>query len=571
LSIIRAENLTFGYPGQCRAALEDLSFSVKEGEVVLLLGPSGCGKSTLALTLNGLIPHVIEGELQGEVWVAGLNTKEHPVSVLAQRVGMVFQDPDSQFSMLTVEEEVAFGLENLGAPPESMGPRIEAALQKVGLEKERKTRLDRLSGGMKQRLALASVLAMEPPILVLDEPTSNLDPRGTRDFFAVLATLRRTKTVLIIEHKLDELIHLVDRVLVMGPGGRFIAQGRPRALFKKSSRLLSENGIWVPQVTQLADVLMERGMQVEPYPLTVEDAEKALLRLNPHHQTVATPVVREEKEPAIQVRGLSFTYPNGTQALKDVRLTVSEEDFVALVGPNGSGKTTLAHHLMGILPQSPGSVFILGHDVSQIGTRELTDLAGYVFQNPEHQFVTESVYDELAFSLRTRGVAEEEIEGRVEGMLRDFSLEGYLESNPFSLSQGEKRRLSVATMLIVGQRVLILDEPTFGQDRASAQRLMAHISALNSRGVTILMITHDMRLMAEYARKVVVLVEGSTVFQGPVKELLADECLLEKAGLAVPPLYSLSSRLAKVYPDLQGAMSQEAFLRAYGLGPMLEV
>lgn len=533
-----------------------------QGEAILILGPSGCGKSTLTLCLNGLIPHTIGGEMTGQVLIAGRSTRETSVGELARQVGIVFQDPESQFCTLTVEDEVAFGLENLGLPQGRMGERIEAALAQVGLAGEQATRLDRLSGGMKQRLALACLLAMQPQILVLDEPTSNLDPQGSREFFPTLEGLRRHRTILIIEHKLDELIHLVDRVLILSPEGKILAQGEPRQVFADEALRLEEYGIWLPQVAELA-----LRLGITPLPLMVDEAAAALAG-RPYDSRAVMPERTTGKppgKPAIEVKDLDFTYPNGTVALRGASLTVAEGDFFALLGPNGSGKTTLANLVINILRPPPGRVRVLGHDVTEMSIYELTQAVGYVFQNPEHQFVADTVYDEMAYSLRARGVEEEAIRERVEPLLAGFGLMPYARINPFALSQGQKRRLSVATMLVVGQRILILDEPTFGQDRLTARRLMERLQALNAVGVTVIIITHDMRLVAEYARQVAVLLDGRVVYQGPAKDLYHDEELLGRTNLASPPLYELSRRLkergAPAFPDL---MTVDEFCLVFG-------
>ena len=559
--MIQVQNLAFRYAFARHPTLAGLDFAVERGETILILGPSGCGKSTLTLCFNGLIPHAIGGEMTGQVFIAGHSTREASVGELARQVGIVFQDPESQFCTLTVEDEVAFGLENLALPQERMGERIEAALAQVGLAGEQATRLDRLSGGMKQRLALACLLAMQPHILVLDEPTSNLDPLGTQEFFPKLEGLRRHHTILVIEHKLDELIHLVDRVLILSPDGTLLAQGEPRQVFAEEALRLEEYGIWLPQVVELA-----QRLGIAPLPLTVNEAVEVLAG-RPYDlravmrggATAASP-----RKPAIEVEDLDFTYPNGTVALRGVSLAVAEGDFFALLGPNGSGKTTLANHIINILHPPPGRVRVLGHDVAEMFTYELTQAVGYVFQNPEHQFVADTVYDEMAYSLRVRGVDEEAIRERVEPLLAEFGLMPYARMNPFALSQGQKRRLSVATMLAVGQRILILDEPTFGQDRLTAHCLMERLQALNAAGVTVIIITHDMRLVAEYARQVAVLLDGRVVYQGAVKDLYHDERLLARASLAPPPLYQLSRRLKEMDPAFPDLMTVDEFYQVFG-------
>jgi len=558
------ENLSFRYPGQSQAALRDVNLQVNQGECVILLGPTGCGKSTLALCLNGLIPHLISGELHGHVYIHGVDTRQAAVSELAQAVGLVFQDPEAQFCMLTVEDEIAFGLENLGLPRQEMDGRIESALNLVGLSEERHVRLDRLSGGTKQRLALAAVLAMGPRILVLDEPTSNLDPRGTADFFAHLATLKEQGyTILLIEHKLDDLMDLVDQVAVLGPEGHLIANGDPRSVFRENSARLLREGIWLPQVTELAFRLAQSGTPVERFPVDVAEALDLLTplvcRRSPApcvHPSLTGRDARKGPDYAgtsgdrviLQAASLAYTYPRGAQALRGLNLEVKEREFLALVGANGSGKTTLALHLCGILTPSLGKVLLDGHEVSTLPREQVAAQVGYVFQNPEHQFVTGTVFEELAYGLRLHRVPEAEVQVRVASLLDEFALTEYADMNPFKLSQGQKRRLSVATMLILGQKVLILDEPTFGQDRANAYRLMDELRNLQQNGHTILFATHDMRLVAEYATRAVVLDKGRVLFDGHPRELFAQPEMLHQAQLNAPTLYALSLALVSFQP-----------------------
>ncbi len=569
--IIRVERLSFRYRGRKRPALRELTFDVRPGETLLVLGPSGSGKSTLTLCLNGLIPHSIPGELTGRVEVVGQSVAESSTAAMAQRVGLVFQDPEAQFCLLRVDDEIAFGLENLRVDRAAMPGRIERALDLMHLTSDRRSRIDHLSGGMRQRVALASVLAMEPPVLVFDEPTSNLDPVGVREVFASIAELKRRgdRTIVVVEHRLDELIDLVDRILVLGPEGTLLALGRPEPVLRDHAADLEAFGVWIPQVSEVASRLVRGGVSLNTYPITLDGAFATFSRLlreragrPPPGEPGATSRRSETASPAIEIRRLSHTFPSGRIGLREVDLTVSRGAFFAIVGPNGAGKSTLAMHLIGWIRPPPGAVSVLGHDVRTTPVRELTRLVGYVFQNPEHQFVARTVFDELAFGLRLRGLPEADVRERVEAMLADFGLAALGRANPYTLSHGEKRRLSVATMLILGQPVLILDEPTFGQDRKNTAALMAKLADLNRAGQTILMITHDLRLVAEYAHEAAVLVDGTIVRRGTPGDLFSDIGLLERAHLAVPPLLDLSQRLAGVEPTFPTVATVDRFVAA---------
>ncbi|MFL5732654.1 MAG: ABC transporter ATP-binding protein [Chloroflexia bacterium] len=562
---IAIENLRLRYPETGRVVLHGVNMRLGRGEVKLLLGPSGVGKSSLALTLNGLIPLQMDGEIKGTVVVNGRPTLEAGVPWLTSRVGILFQDPEAQIATLTVGDEVAFGLENLLVPPGEMPARTAEALERVGLQGMESRSTDALSGGQKQRLALASTLAMGVTTLVFDEPTANLDPAGTAEVFALLAELKAEgAAILVIEHKLDQLISEVDSIDVLDWTGTMATSGPPRDVLEGHAGLLADLGVWVPQVSELANALRREGLELDPYPVTIDEAAAALDKLLGSRPPVVQRAAVAAENPgsgvaAAEVSGLSYQYPDGNVALREASLSVAEGDFYAILGPNGSGKTTLARHLIGLLKAQEGTVRVLGEDVGRIPARELNSRVGYVFQNPEHQFVTLNVYDELSFSLRARKLPEDEVKRRVEALLAEFGLEEHRGANPFSLSQGQKRRLSVATMLALDPRVLILDEPTFGQDRLNTTRIMEQLCALNRRGVTIIIITHDMKLVAEYANRVGVLVEGRVEFEGPTRELYADPDLLWRANLEAPPLFEVSCMLRERHPDFPLLMTVSEF------------
>ena len=563
--MITIKDLHFKYIGRKEEALMGIDLHIPDGEIALLLGPSGSGKSSLALCLNGLIPHVVGGRMQGQVRVAGLDSDETTVSQLAQQVGILFQDPEAQFVTTTVEEEIAFGLENLRVPPEQMNDRIQQALDQVDIGHYRRRRVDTLSGGEKQRVALAALLAMRPRILVFDEPTSNLDPVGTRQVFETIARLKEMGrfTILIIEHKLDDLMHLIDRVIVLTADGVILADGAPQELFSEQAEALLQHGIWMPQVTLLAHKLRRRGVEISPFPTTLAQAEGALLQaghaFSPNeHESLA---LVDNELAAVEVRGLSFSYGE-TVVLKNINLRVPKGDFLAIVGANGAGKTTLAQHLIDVLHPPNGLVLLDGDDVTKISSRDLIRRVGYVFQNPEHQLITNSVANEVGFGLRKMGLTEDEIDGRVTDLLTQFGLQKLARANPFTLSHGEKRRLSVATMLAAGQNTLILDEPTFGQDQRNANALMQLLNDLHAAGCTVIIITHDMTLVAEYAHHVAVMAAGELLFYGTTTAAFAQPDLLAQAHLALPPMAELSKRLAAHNPALEGLYTVEQFLGA---------
>ncbi|HRN50620.1 MAG TPA: ABC transporter ATP-binding protein [Anaerolineales bacterium] len=563
MPIIEISALTVKYARRKLAALNQLSLQVPKGETVLLLGPSGSGKSTLALTLNGLLPQSV-GELrEGTVRVVGLDTQQHSVADLAQRVGILFQDPDAQFATLKVEDEIVFGLENLGYEPQSMDARIDQALSDVGVAALRDRPVSALSGGEKQRVALASLLAMQPEVLIFDEPTANLDSMGTQQVFALLAELksRGKHTLILIEHKLDELMHLIDRVVVLNTQGGILADGAPREIFDDFGPALQEMGVWMPQVSMLAHEIRRQGVELPLFPITLGDAVRAFRSWVAEAQPRSTQPAASHAQavPAMQIKNLSFTYGH-LPALQDISIDINKGDFLAIVGANGAGKTTLAKHLMGILRPPVGTIALEGKEFTDIPAKDVARKIGYVFQNPEHQFVTETVWDEVAYGLRVMQEDDESVTRKTQELLETFGLARYAKANPFTLSYGEKRRLSVASMLALGQDILILDEPTFGQDERNATALLEILRGLNQQGKTVIVVTHDMRLVLENANRVVAMSAGNVLFDGAPADLAGKAELLSEARLTLPPLARLSALLATEYPHLRSVLTLDNYL-----------
>ncbi|MEM7114899.1 MAG: energy-coupling factor transporter ATPase [Chloroflexota bacterium] len=540
MSLIDITDLTVRYAGRKEPTLESVSLQLYEGETVLLLGASGSGKSTLALTLNGLIPNSLPVKMSGNVVVAGLDTQEVNSADIAQKVGIVFQDPEAQFVALKVEDEIVFGLENLQVAPETMSATVDDALAQVDMLPYRLQQVDRLSGGQKQRIALASLLAMRPSTLIFDEPTANLDPAGTRDVFDLLTTLKAHSqhTLILIEHKLDDLMHLIDRVIVLGDQGAIVADAPPRQLFRDQAEQLTQLGVWMPQVSRLAHQLDLSN----PFPITLDEAETALKKRPFPPPITGNCLPITENAPIIEVKNLSFSYGT-TPILDNISLSVPQSDFLAIVGANGAGKTTLAQLMMTILPPPRGTVQIKGEDATRIRSKLLSRQIGYVFQNPEHQFITPTVFEEVAYGLRV--LEDDDVDNKAMALLKRFGLIRYAKSNPFTLSHGEKRRLSVATMLAMGQEILILDEPTFGQDQKNAEAIMELLADLNRNGRSIIIITHDMPLVATYAKSAAVLKNGRLRFHGTTRALFAQPDLLTEARLMLPPLAQLGRQIGR--------------------------
>lgn len=532
------------HEGEDAATPAAVSFDVAPGEVVLLLGPSGSGKSTLTLALNGLIPHAVPADVRGTIRLGGLDAATTTVAELSTRVAMVFQDPDAQLVTGTLQDEVAFGPENLRMPVAEVLARTEAALRRVGLWERRAENPDRLSGGGRQRLAIACALAMGSPLLVLDEPTANLDPLGIEEVYAALAEVVEAgdRAILLVEHNLDAAVGLVDRAVVLDQDGRVVADGSVDAVLRDRADELHDMGVWLPTSALAALRLRRAGFALEPLPLTPGEL-RAALETAPEPATQTGHGVRGAPRGAapdaaasvIVVRDLSLTRGR-TPVLHHIDLDIARGEFVAVVGANGAGKTSLVQAIAGVVPSPRGAVRVDGLDVGGTDARTLSSHIGFVFQNPEHQFIAHTVFDEIAHALRLRRLPEDEVRDRTMALLERFGLTAKAQTHPFLLSGGQKRRLSVGTALVAGAGVLALDEPTFGQDRARADELLGLLHELNREGTTILVVTHDMQLVAEYADTMIVMAGGGVLAHGLTAEVFSDAALLERAGLRLPPL-----------------------------------
>ena len=544
--IVQVSGLGYRYRGQKEAALRGVDLEVGEGEFVVVMGPSGAGKSTLCVSLNGLIPHFFRGRMEGEVKIRGHSTRDSKVGEFTREVGLVFQDFEAQLFSTNVELEVAFGPENFQVEHEEMVRCVRNALEWVRLEGFEGRQPATLSGGQKQRLAIASVLAMEPRILCLDEPTTDLDPTGKLGVFEVAEKLRDRDdvTLVVVEHETEETLD-ADRIVVL-KDGVVVRDGSAREVLR-DVELLEGAGVMPLQVARF---FYELGLG-EQLPLTPEEGIEEFRRrglevsLERHEELVEADREREESygEPIIQVEGLTYRYPNGVVALQGVDLTVRQGEFLAVLGQNGSGKTTLVKHFNGLLKPTEGVVKIGGVETVKQGIRRLGQRVGYVFQNPDHQIFSDTVFDEVAFGPKIREMEENEIENRVSEALAAVGLEGRGGEDPFTLTKGERQRVAVASVLAVRPEVLILDEPTTGLDYAEQKRMMELVERLNEEGSTIIVVTHTMWVVAEYAHRSVVVRDGQVTLRGTVREVFAEEEELRDASLRPPHIVSFSNSL----------------------------
>jgi len=539
--VVRARGLGVRYLTRRMPALSAISFTLGAGERVLIAGPSGGGKSTLALCLAGLIPRSVDADMSGEVAVADAAAPE-----TTPPVGVVFQDPGSQFTMLTVEDEVAFGLENLGVPEGEMPRRVREALAWVGLDDRAGWRVDRLSGGQQQRVALAAVLTLRPRVLVLDEPAAHLDPQGAEDLYTQVTSLaaREDLTLVVVEHDLDKVVPgVLDRGLIIGETGGLVADGALSRLLGNAAGAAQWEaaGLWLPTPPRLALALGAGSDDVLPLD---EQAAGRWIAARPRAQeqlraAASSGSLGRGGQVILEARGLRQRYRSAAgahQGLRGVDVRVHEGEIIAVVGANGSGKSTLLRALSALVPLQQGSVTIDGIDLYRADARTAAGLVAHVFQNPEAGFVARTVVGEIGYGPRLLGWDEATIARHVERLLARFGLTSLAGANPYTLSQGQKRRLSVAVALVAVPRVLLLDEPTFGQDRRTATALIDDISALRDDGLGIVVATHDVGLVVDVADRVVALAEGRVLFDGPARAFITDSGLVARTGQVRPAL-----------------------------------
>ena len=537
---IEFKDVSFRYAGAQKDALSGINLSIRAGEIVLVTGPAGSGKTTFCSCINGLVPHYHEGELSGEVNVRSYNTRRARIGGLASLVGMVFQDPDSQLVTSSVADEVAFGPENLGVPRAEINQRVAEALAATRLAGFEEREPHNLSGGEQQACAIAATYSMHPDIYVMDEPLANLDPAGRLQVLQVLIHVakQRQKTLVIVEHSLEEVLPLVDRVLVMD-GGRIVRDGT-------ADKVLAEGDIprvfTRPAIIRLADRF---GLGLKTF-----SAEKFYTDLNARKplgviEVSENPPVSmpSSSTPLIEFQNVHFSYKGQNDALRGVNLKIHEGEWVAILGRNGSGKTTLARHIIGLLQPAKGRVIVSGRDVAVTPTHELTQEIGFCFQNPNHQLVAFNVRDEMTFGLKAHNINPAEFDARIHRALELVNMLDALDAEIFDLGKGQKQRLALASVLTLNPKILVIDEPTTGQDPQMTKEIFDIIKHLNGLGTTIIMITHRVDYAAAYASRAVVMNGGKAAFDGPVLDLISREEMMRSNSLDLPDITKLALKL----------------------------
>lgn len=543
-------------------ALKEVSLNVKKGEFVVVIGHNGSGKSTMAKHMNALL--LPSG---GKVYVNGLNTQnESNTWDIRQTAGMVFQNPDNQIVATIVEEDVAFGLENLGVPSKEIRNRVDEALNTVGMMEFRKKGPHLLSGGQKQRIAIAGVIAMKPKCIVLDEPTAMLDPSGRKEVIETITRLNKEENITIVHitHFMDEAVN-ADRVVVM-EGGNIVLEGTPKDVFYKV-KTLKQLGLDVPQVTELAYEIEKAGIPMSKNILTVEDMIGALNRVNRDESKIDESIDKVELELnkrcmesssdaiAIDIERLTHIYnensPFETKALNEIDIKIKKGEFIGLIGHTGSGKSTLTQHLNGLLKPSGGKITVNGFDITKKGVKlkEIRKKVGLVFQYPEHQLFEETVHKDVAFGPINLGLEEKEIDQRVREAIELVGLnyEEIKDRSPFELSGGQRRRVAIAGVVAMKPEVLILDEPTAGLDPKSRDDILMQMKRLHEKHeMTIILVSHSMEDVAKLVDQIIVMHKGEVALKGKPKDVFKNAEFLESIGLGVPQVTYLMKKLKKI-------------------------
>ena len=567
------DQVSYAYPNGINFALKDISLEIRKGEFLGIIGPTGAGKTTLCLSLNGIVPQFYGGRFFGYLNMGNLDTLSHPVSTLAQKVGMVFEDLESQLITTSVATEIAFTLENLRIPREEILARIPQALAAVRLDGAELKNPQELSGGQKQRLAIASALAVQPDLLILDEPTSQLDSVGSQEVFATIRELNQKFgiTVIMVSHAAEEMAQYADRIALIAEG-TLQAVGTPQEIYSQID-LLQKYSLRAPQVAQTFYDMQQKGIKIEQIPVTLDAglqllnqliteqnisinlasnlASKTPVEIPDDNATNSTEsqVLSKQNSPILSTENLQHIYPDGTPALENVSLSIYQGEYVLIIGQNGAGKSTLVKHFLNLLQPSNGKVLINNQNIQIFSVSSLAKLIGYVSQNPDQQIFNTTVAAEVAFALKNLGYPKEKIAQQTRQSLEMMGLWQYRNLHPLSLPKGDRSRIIIAAILAMEPQMIIFDEPTTGQDYQGSQAILEVSRQLHEMGKTVIVITHHLYLMADYAERVIVMGKGKVLIDASIREVYHQKDLLESTYLTPPQAVLLAQSMMDHQPE----------------------
>lgn len=542
--IIEFKDFSVNYIVQEEKTLKNINLTIYEGEKVLIVGPSGSGKSTIAHCINGLIPFSYEAEISGSLKVDGKETKDMSVFELSKKVGTVLQDPDSQFIGLTVGEDIAFKLENDCVPKEEMRNMVEKVAEVVDINSHINVAPHRLSGGQKQRVTLAGTIVDDVDILLFDEPLASLDPKAGKTSIELIDTIqkRSNKTILIVEHRLEDVLYKsVDRIIVMNEG-EVIADTTPDELL--ASNLLKDCGIREPlYITALKYAGCKITKDVKASNINTINLHNYKDKLKNWYEDEVEVLQEKEENPILEFKNVSFGYSKESKILKDISFSINKGDMISIVGKNGAGKSTISKLICGFYKENSGDILFNGKSLKGYTIKERAESIGIVMQNPNQMISKTMIFDEVALGLKVRGVSEKEIKERVFETLKICGLYEYRNWPISALSYGQKKRVTIASILVLNPEIIILDEPTAGQDFRRYNEIMEFLLKLNKRGITIIMITHDMHLMLEYTDRAIVIASGCKLAEDTSVNILTNKNLIEVASLKETSLYELAIKI----------------------------
>lgn len=539
--VIEFVDFSFQYKVQAKPTLKNINLTIYEGEKVLIVGPSGSGKSTLSNAINGLVPFRYEGEISGSLKINGQETKDLSIFELSNMVGTVLQDPDGQFIGLTVGEDIAFKLENDCVEQEKMKKIVNEVAKLVDIDKELNSSPHKLSGGQKQRVSLGGVMSSDAEILLFDEPLASLDPATGKSAIELIDRIQKStdKTVIIVEHRLEDVLHCdLDRIIVVD-GGVIVGDDTPDNIL--SSGILEKCGIREPlYITALKYADVKISPKLNPSHLDKLEIGLCRYKLQNWFNEKTEKLIEESNDTALELKNVSFSYNKKKKILNDVSFKINKGEMVSIIGRNGAGKSTISKLICGFYPLESGSILLNNEDIKDRSIKERSEKIGMVLQNPNQMISKTMIFDEVALGLRVRNIPEDEIKERVFETLKICGLYEFRNWPVSALSFGQKKRVTIASILVLNPEIIILDEPTAGQDFRHYTEIMEFLCSLNKKGITVIMITHDMHLMLEYTNRAIVLSEGQKLMDDSAAEILTHEEVIEKANLKETSLYTLA-------------------------------
>jgi energy-coupling factor transport system ATP-binding protein len=549
MNIAQLDKVSYIYPEAEVPALLNISLEVRQGEFLGIIGATGAGKTTLCLTLNGIVPQFYGGRFFGYVTIADLDTLSHPVSTLSRYVGAVFEDPETQLIATSVENEIAFTLENLRVPREEIFARIPKVLAAVRLEGTEKKHPQELSGGQKQRLAIAAALAVQPRLLILDEPTSQLDPIGSQEVFRTVKELNKELgiTIVMVSHAAEEMAEYTDRIAVLSKGS--LQAIAPANEIYSEVEKLGQNYLRSPQVAATFYEIQKKSVPVAHIPVTLPTALPILADikdfLHPSPK-LSNPLIDRTQSPLLAAQNLKHTYPDGTEALYNINLDIHRGEYVLIIGQNGAGKSTLVKHFLNLLQATSGRVLIDNREIEAFSVSDLARSIGYVAQNPDNQIFNTTVEKEVAFALKNLGYSAEIIEARTVKNLELMGLLGQRKAHPLALPKGDRARIIIAAILAMEPDIIVFDEPTTGQDYRGSQAILEVSKQLHEMGKTVIVITHHLYLMPDYAQRVIIMGQGTILLDATIRNAYHQTDLLKSTYLTPPQAVLLAQELTKI-------------------------